>query len=98
MTAGSNAVVNLAAINQFGTDSTIQVGGDAYSDAMLYQAELIDTGANPTGVSLPALANEAVAFLSDDMLNPDAQQGSPLITPTTPEGVTTPDAMQTMLA
>ena len=67
VTAGSNAVVNIASIMEYGMDSTIMVGGEVYDDALLYQAELIETDAAPLGVAATPLANEAVAFLADDM-------------------------------
>ncbi len=95
---GSNALINLASINQYGTDSTVMVGGDVYDDALLYQAELIDTDADPLGVGMPALAPAAVAFLADDMLEPEGAQIDTPILPTAPEGHASPDMMQTMLA
>ena len=98
VTAGSNALVNLAAINEFGVDSTIMVGGEVYDDALLYQAELIDTDAAPTGVDLPALASEAVAFLADDMLTPDPGEADGAIVATAAESNASSDIMQTMLA
>lgn len=66
---GSNAQANITAINEFGVDSTVMAGGEFYSDALIHQAELIDTDAIPTGVELAALTNEAVAFLADDMMS-----------------------------
>ena len=98
VTAGSNALINLASINEYGTDSYISVGGDVYDDALLYQAELIDTDADPLGVDMPALLSEAVAFLSDDMLTPDTGATDAPITATAPESISSPDMMQTMLA
>jgi len=95
---GSNALINLASISQHGTDSTVMVGGDVYDDALLYQAELIDTDAAPLGVGMPALAPAAVAFLADDMLAPEGAQIDTPILPTATEGHETPDMMQTMLA
>lgn len=98
VTAGSNAAINLASISQYGVDSTVSVGGEVYDDALLYQAGLIDTDANPTGVGLPALASEAVAFLAEDMIGPDTAMEEMGIAPTPPEDTSTPDMMQTMLA
>lgn len=98
VTAGSNAAVNLASISQYGVDSTVSVGGEVYDDALLYQAGLIDTDANPTGVGLPALASEAVAFLAEDMIGPETAMEQMGIAPTAPEDTSTPDMMQTMLA
>lgn len=98
VTAGSNMTVNAARITEFGVDSTIAVGGDVYDDALIYQAELIDTDADPTGVQMPALASEAVVFLADDMLlTPDEAAADAPIMATAPEA-SSPDVMQTMLA
>jgi hypothetical protein len=44
------------------------VGGETYSEALIYQAQLLDPDAPPTGVGLTPLTSEAVAFLADDML------------------------------
>ncbi|WP_295512213.1 hypothetical protein [uncultured Sulfitobacter sp.] len=68
-TTGSNAAVNMATIQNYGADSTIMVGGEVYDDLLLYQAELIDTDAQPLGA--PPLASEAVVFLAEDMIDPD---------------------------
>jgi len=97
VTTGSNALINLASISQYGVDSNVSVGGEVYSDAMLYQAGFLDTDANPLGVALPALANEAVAFLADDMVGPDAPEDMG-IAPTAIDATSTPDVMQSMLA
>lgn len=96
---GSNALVNSATLKQFGVDSVIMAGGAAYDDALIYQAELIDTDAAPSGVTLSQLANEAVAFLADDMLDPETSQ-----TEDAPmqggidDGSTPVDILQTVLA
>lgn len=68
VTTGSNAVVNIASIMEHGMDSVIMVGGEVYDHVLLYQAELIETDADPLGVAQMPLANEAVAFLADDMV------------------------------
>lgn len=98
VTAGSNAAINLASISQYGVDSTVSVGGEVYDDALLYQAGFVDTDANPLGVGLPALANEAVAFLAEDMIAPDAAVQDMGIAPTALADSGSPDMMQTMLA
>ena len=99
VTAGSNATINLASINEYGVDSQVSVGGDVYDDALLYQAELIDTNAAPTGVDLPALTSEAVVFLADSMIGAESDGDPDLpIAATTPENVETPDIMQAMPA
>ncbi|MGO4910552.1 type I secretion protein ATPase [Pseudorhodobacter sp. W20_MBD10_FR17] len=97
VTTGSNALINLASISQLGVDSQVSVGGEVYSDALLYQAGFLDTDANPLGVALPALTNEAVAFLADDMVGPDAPDDMGIV-PTTIDATSTPDVMQSMLA
>jgi hypothetical protein len=65
---GSNALINVASIIDLGIDSTIYVGGDQYSDAMLYQAGFVSTE-DPLVVSdTSGLASEAVLFLADNMI------------------------------
>ncbi len=98
VTTGSNATINIATINEYGVDSTIAVNGEVYDDALLYQAELIDTDADPLGVDMPALATEAVAFLADDMMTPEIGPADQTIAATAPESTTSPDVMQSMLA
>ena len=97
VTTGSNQLVNSARIDSVGVDSIVMARGDVYDDALLHQAELIDTGAAPTGVGLAALASEAVAFLADDFLDPAPFEG---IAPTAHpgDGAMPSDVMQTMLA
>ncbi|TMM54782.1 type I secretion protein ATPase [Sulfitobacter sabulilitoris] len=97
LTTGSNALINTASISDFGVDSNILVAGEVYEDALLYQAELIDTDANPLGVGVSDLVNEAVVYLADNMLvdeTPDSEIAAPVIE----DGSTSPDVMQTMLA
>jgi hypothetical protein len=99
VTAGSNLSINMATINEHGVDSEVMVKGEVYDDALLYQAELIDTDAAPTGVDLPALASEAVVFLADGMVGAeDASDSDMVIAPTPSENVDTPDVMQSVLA
>ena len=98
LVSGSNAAINLAAIDLYGTDSTVHVGGEVYSDALIYQAELIDTGANPLGVNLSQLTSEAVAFLAEGMLTTPDLPDTEEIAPTPAPDTTSPDVMQTMLA
>jgi hypothetical protein len=97
---GSNALANLATIKTAGLDSTIMAQGAVYEDAVLYQAGLIDTDAPPAGVTLSALASEAVAFLADDMLGSDiakALEGAGAVDDSSSVG-TPLDVMQTMTA
>ncbi|WP_347266721.1 hypothetical protein [Paracoccus sp. (in: a-proteobacteria)] len=73
VTTGSNALVNDARITDAGIDSTVLAGGQIYTDALIHQAGLIDSGAAPSGVALPPLTGEAVAaFLASDMIDPPA--------------------------
>ena len=67
-TTGSNAAINIATVADYGTDSIIMTGGEVYDDLLLYQAEFIDTDAQPLGAIPSPLAFEAVAFLADDMM------------------------------
>ncbi len=95
--AGSNALVNLATVIERGVDSKIMAAGNVYDDALIYQAGLIDTDAMPNGVALSALANEAIAFLADGMIEPEPLEDE--IVPTgSSEGTAHVDVMQTALA
>lgn len=94
---GSNALINDTSITDLGFDSVIMAGGDVYDDALLYQAELVDTDAAPNGVDLNALATEAVAFLADDMLTPEVTEQD-LVTGSSPSTADDVDVMQTMTA
>lgn len=96
-TTGSNAQLNAARIKDIGLDSTVMAGGEAYSDALIYQAELIDPDAAPTGVGLSALANEAVAFLAEDMIQTAAEH-TPKASASAQDDFSTQDVFQTMLA
>ncbi len=70
--AGSNALMNIASITEHGVDSKIMAAGQVYDDALIHQAELIDTEAMPSGVTLAGLSSEAIAaFVSDSMLDVD---------------------------
>ncbi len=96
---GSNALINNAALKQFGVDSVIMTGGEAYDDALIYQAELIDTDATPSGVTLSQLASEAVAFLAEGMLDPETSQTEDApMQGGVDDGSTPVDIMQTVLA
>jgi len=97
VTTGANALLNAATITEHGVDSQIMAGGDVYDDALLYQAGLIDTDAQPGAVDLPALANEAVAFLADGFTTPAAPD-LPEAHVTADSGPVPADLMQTMLA
>ncbi|EPX80752.1 hypothetical protein [Litoreibacter arenae] len=100
ITSGSNLLTNTALIHETGYDSDIMTDGEYYSEALLYQAELIETDANPLGVSMSALTNEAVAFLADDMVSTslsEALEGEGM-TYDAHAGGSALDVMQTMTA
>lgn len=69
LVTGSNIAANFAAIRDNGIDSSVMAQGETYSDALIHQANLIDTGAAPPGASISDLATEAVAFLADDIVD-----------------------------
>lgn len=71
ISTGSNTLVNHAGIVDIDAGTTIYVGGGAYSDEVLIQAELIKNEPYLAGQNPDALVNEAVAFLGDDMMAPD---------------------------
>lgn len=71
---GANALINIAAISEFGVDSEIQVGGEVYSDALMHQAGLIVQEDSPLLTQGGGLVTEAVAFLMDDV-DPQAEDG-----------------------
>ncbi|WP_085034270.1 type I secretion protein [Ensifer aridi] len=71
VSTGSNALVNYAGIVDVDAGGTIYTGGQAYSDEILIQAELIKTEPYLGGQDPDALVNEAVAFLGEDMMAPD---------------------------
>ena len=97
VTSGSNAQINAASIVAEGLDSTVMAGGETYSDALIYQAELIDDCAPPAGVQMDKLATEAVAFLADDMIGPaPVDDCGPAVQVDDCPGAV--DVMQTMLA
>jgi len=97
VSTGANALLNAAKIVDVGLDSTVMVEGEAYSDALIHQAGLIDTEAAPADVMMPGLANEAVAFLANDMIDPATEDDSMGPAPTTSDGGSY-DVMQSVLA
>lgn len=99
VTAGSNAMLNNARLADNGIDSTVYAGGEGYSDALLYQAELVDYG-NPLDVPKgpPAdLASEAVVFLAEGMTG-EKETGSDKALPKPDYGEAPADVMQSILA
>ncbi|RRH68860.1 hypothetical protein [Falsigemmobacter faecalis] len=92
--SGGNLLVNAAAIIDLGRDSQIMVAGETYSDAIIYQAGLLDGAAPPAGVLLPPtgdLTAAAVAFLSgaageaSDSLHEGGQEALAALPPPSPE-------------
>ncbi len=71
ISTGSNVLVNHAGILDVDAGRTIYAGGGAYSDEVLVQAELLEDEPFLAAQNPDALVNEAVAFLGDDMLEPD---------------------------
>jgi hypothetical protein len=91
---GSNALVNIASITDAGPNGTLYVGGETYSDALLYQAEFISPDAATTLANPDALASEAVIFLADGML--DATGTDAHIVHATSADAATADIMQSV--
>lgn len=98
ITTGGNDLINSATIYDSGVDSTLYVGGDVYSEALLYQAELISDEPLPLQLAAASdsLANEAVLFLADGMLEIDSAEPETIVAPSS--DVVSVDPMQTMLA
>ncbi|TJV37012.1 MAG: type I secretion protein [Mesorhizobium sp.] len=95
ISTGTNSLVNYAYIADVDSTGKTYVGGGIYSDEILIQAELISTGPDLGGQNPDVLVNEAVAFLDDDMLAPEASQNVayPSLVPETYS-----DPMQSVLA
>ncbi|WP_248159693.1 hypothetical protein [Roseibium sediminicola] len=68
-----NILYNAAVIQEVGVDTTIRVAGETYSEAVLYQAEIICGDVDYADAGSGGLASEAVVFLADGML-PFGQQ------------------------
>ncbi|MEX3006956.1 hypothetical protein [Hoeflea sp. TYP-13] len=97
--AGGNELINIASIVDVGVDSTVYVDGEVYSEAFLYQAELVSDDPLAAAGDPEALAGEAVLFLADGMLDPEGQQQEEsVIKPVEPQDPGQADVMQTMLA
>ncbi|WP_315925205.1 hypothetical protein [Mesorhizobium sp. SP-1A] len=71
ITTGANALVNVAHIVSVDPIAKTYYGGDHYSDELLVQTDIIKTDHLLQSANADHLVNEAVAFLSDDMLKPD---------------------------
>ncbi|MBZ9795353.1 type I secretion protein [Mesorhizobium sp. ES1-4] len=94
ITTGGNQVANFAGIVDVDGTGKTYVGGQHYSDEILIQANLVSSEPNLGEHNPDALANEAVAFLTDDTSN-DTTQPDHHIVPT-PDHVQA-DGMQTIL-
>ena len=73
VSSGDNVLANIANLNFLGQDSAVMAGHGVYSDAVIYQAGLIDHDGGMFdfdfgGGDLGTLASEAVAFLADGLL------------------------------
>lgn len=70
LTTGGNVLANIATLKQAGLDSTVMAGGEVYTDAVIWQAGMIDSNDLPLAGGMGALASEAVAFLAEGMIDP----------------------------
>ncbi|MHA6688262.1 type I secretion protein [Mesorhizobium sp. A556] len=68
ITTGSNTLVNSAQIIDVDPSGKTYFGGDHYSDELLVQTDVIRTDHGLQIKDADHLVNEAVAFLSDDMI------------------------------
>lgn len=91
---GGNTLVNHAAIVDLDSFGKTYVGGQAYSQDTLIQAELISS--KPDFGDPNVLANEAVAFLDDTMLEPAGETADGVYVPSAHEGQTD-DGLQHIL-
>jgi hypothetical protein len=93
VSTGQNALTNVATIVDYASaGDTLYVNGGSYSDAVLIQAELVDTAA-PDHTGLP---NELVAFLDQEpplQITPDFYQA-----PMSHADAAPADVMQSVLA
>lgn len=96
ISAGDNTLANLASLRLHGVDSTVMAAEGAYSDAVIWQAGMLDAG-NAALAGTHPLATEAVAFLADGMITP-LLPDVPVFTGTEDSGPLTADVMQTVLA
>lgn len=93
---GANALINIAEIASGGMDSTIHVQGEAYSDALLYQANFFGDPEDGVAPGLQGLVAEAVAFLADDMIA-EGDAPDPAVLDAALHGIQT-DGLNVMLA
>ena len=95
---GGNELINIASIIDIGMDSTVYVGDEVYNDAFLYQSEMISNDPLQAAQDPQALANEAVLFLAEGLLEPGSQPSlDATINPNEPEYPRQVDILQTLL-
>ena len=95
ISTGNNAIINVATIVDVGPDATVLVGGEQYSDELIFQAELVPD--IPMNTNDNDLVSEAVVFLVDDMLETENVQ-NPVPHAVESQNTSDVDLMQTMLS
>jgi hypothetical protein len=96
ISTGSNALINIATIVDSGHgNGTSYAGGGVYSDSILIQAEMLAQHPEKMTSQNQPLANEVVAFLDDDAMQPQTVDHAPIHLSDTTHSV---DVMQTALA
>lgn len=93
----SNLLYNGAVIEEVGVETTIKVGGEEYSEALLYQAEFITDDTSFAEAGSSDLASEAVVFLADGMLSQSDNELETVSLNQVPDEVSV-DPMATMVA
>ncbi|WP_136658730.1 hypothetical protein [Nitratireductor sp. XY-223] len=94
---GENDVLNIASITDADIDGVVYYGGELYDDAYLHQAEFVSDEPITLEGDPDAIANEAVVFLAEGMLDPEERQDENA-TADEREDSADADVMQTMLA
>ncbi|MHC1550427.1 hypothetical protein [Phyllobacterium sp. K27] len=96
ISTGSNALINTATIVDGGHgNGTSYAGGGVYSDSILIQAEILAAQPEQGAGQGQPLANEVVAFLDDEAMQPQTTDHEPIHLSDTTHSV---DVMQTALA
>jgi hypothetical protein len=98
LSTDANSLINLASIVDVDASTKTYVGGEVYSDEILIQAELISAEPDLGSQNPDVLVNEAVAFLSDDVMSPNEVEQQ--VAASAPNGLDTAyaDPMHNMLA
>jgi hypothetical protein len=99
VSTGSNVLVNQASITDLDTTGKVTyVGGDHYSDEILFQAELVKPASETLGhQDGDSIAYEAIAFMGDHTPDPIQPEIQPAATHHSDDAVSH-DVMHTMLA